>query len=126
MNLLTITGNLTREPELTEVNGKNGPAKRCQFSVAVNDRRIGTTDFVRVTVWGALAEVCAKYLTKGKKVGCYGRVTTSAWIGKDGKPRASLELKADAVEFLTPGDAESHEESHNDFTPVDDGEDLPF
>ena len=130
MNLLTIVGNLTREPELREVQGRSGMAKCCEFSVAVNDRRTNSTEFVSVTVWGALAEVCAKYLTTGKKVGCYGRAKAVAWMGKDGKPRAKLELKADSVEFLSSGsqaeatDEPKHDEQNPEMTVVD--EELPF
>ena len=108
MNKTTIIGNLTRDPELRSVSGRDGPVKVCDFTVAVN-RRNGRSnangqpeaDFFKVTVWRGLADVCAQYLAKGRKVAVYGPVSASAYMGNDGNPRASLEITADDVEFLS-------------------------
>lgn len=102
MNKLTIIGNLTADPELrTTPSG----VSVCTFTVAVN-RRSGKedrqTDFFRVTAWRQLGENCSRFLTKGRKVAVVGEVTARAFEGKDGSLRASLEVTADDVEFLTP------------------------
>lgn len=106
MNKLTIIGNLTRDPELRTVNGQEGPANVCDFTVAVN-RRSGNNgqneaDYFRVTAWRGLADNCKKYLAKGRKVAVVGPVSCRTYTGNDGVTRASLEVKADEVEFLTP------------------------
>ncbi len=112
MNKLTIIGNLTRDPELrTTPNGVNV----CDFTVAVNrrTRRDGQggqpeADFFRVSAWRALGENCAKFLSKGRKVCVIGPVSVRTYQGNDGVTRASLEVTADDVEFLSPrseGDA---------------------
>ena len=106
MNKLTIIGNLTRDPELRTVNGQDGPANVCDFTVAVN-RRGGNNgqneaDYFRVTAWRGLADNCKKYLAKGRKVAVIGPVSCRTYTGNDGATRASLEVKADEVEFLTP------------------------
>ena len=113
MNKTFIIGNLTRDPELRTVNGQDGPVNVCDFTVAVN-RKNGRNangqqeaDFFKVTAWRGLADVCAQYLAKGRKVSVIGPVTASAYIGNDGQARASLEIKADDVEFLTPKDQQS-------------------
>ena len=79
------------------------------FNVATNRRWTGQdgepqekTTWFRVTVWRKLAETCAQYLHKGSMVFVEGDVDTSAWTGQDGKPRATLELTARTVRFLTP------------------------
>ncbi len=104
MNKLFIIGNLTADPELrTTPNG----VSVCTMNVAVN-RRFNSangekqTDFFRVTAWRQLGETCARYLAKGRKISVIGEVTARAYAGKDGTPRASLELTADEIEFLSP------------------------
>ena len=81
----------------------------CSFSVAVNKRRQQQegqpqTDYFRVTAWRQLAEICAKYLDKGKKVCVIGSISLSTYIGNDGQNHASMEVSADDVEFLSPKD----------------------
>jgi len=104
MNKLTIIGNLTRDPELrTTSTGINV----CSFTVAVNRRRSANSnqpeaDFFRVSAWRQLGENCSRYLAKGRKVAVVGTVSASAYVGSDGQARASLEVNADDVEFLSP------------------------
>ena len=102
MNKLFIIGNLTRDPELRQ--NKDG-VPVCTFTVAVNRKRsqgvVEQTDFFRVTAWRGLAENCAKYLQKGRKVGVTGTVGISTYTGKDGMQHADLTVSADDVEFLT-------------------------
>ena len=106
MNRLTIIGNLVRDPELrTTPQGKNV----CSLDVAVNRRRRiegqPEADFFRVNAWNELANNCARYLAKGRKVAVTGSVSLSK-REKDGKFYASIEVYAEDVEFLSPKDAE--------------------
>ncbi len=103
MNKLTIIGNLTRDPEArTTQSGVNV----CSFTVAVNKRNkqnnTEEADFFRVTAWRQLADICGKFLQKGKKVCVIGPVGVSTYTGNDGNTRATLEVTADDVEFLSP------------------------
>ena len=141
MNKVFIVGNLTRDPELRST--RDGISV-CSFTVAVN-RRVRNAeagqpeaDFFRVTAWRQLGENCAKYLAKGRKVSVTGSVSASAYTAQDGTARASLEVTADDVEFLTPrgevGDMPAAPRAQapapaapqsNGFVQVDDDE-LPF
>ena len=136
MNKVFVIGNLTGDPELRST--REGVAV-CSFNVAVNrKKRSGTeqeADFFRVTAWRGLGETCAKYLSKGKKVSVVGQISASAYIGKDGQARASLELLAEDVEFLSAkSDAESDYvrqereaiQTESDGFEVIEGDDLPF
>ena len=106
MNRVTIIGNLTRDPELrTTPSG----ATVCSFTVAVNrrarrDAQNGQpeADFFRVSAWNQQAEVCNRYLSKGRKVAVVGPVSARAYQGNDGQIHASLEVMANEVEFLSP------------------------
>ncbi len=99
MNKLTIIGNLTRDPELrTTKTGVNV----CTFTVAVNPKGDGDPTFFRVTAWRGLADICSKFLQRGKKVAVVGSVGVSTYEAQDGGTRASLDVTADDVEFLSP------------------------
>lgn len=82
-------------------------------------------DFFRVTVWDKLAEIC-KSLTKGKKVAVIGAVSVSTYQAQDGSTRASLDVMANEVEFLSPKEQQKTESQKSDgFVEVED-DDLPF
>lgn len=129
MNRLTIIGNLVRDPELRTVgSGINV----CTFTVAVNRRKKAEgqpeADFFRVSAWRGLAETCSKYLAKGRKVAVVGSVSAQAYMGSDGTAKASLELTADDVEFLSSRNEQS--ETTTDvpagFVEVGGDEPMPF
>lgn len=130
MNKLTIIGNLTRAPELrTTQTGVNV----CSFTVAVNRRKTQNNqnpeaDFFRVNAWRGLADICARYLDKGKKVAVTGPVSVSTYQASDGSTRADMNVTADDVEFLSPVEHTAHADAQpapNGFQEAD-GEDLPF
>ena len=105
MNRLTIIGNLTRDPDQrTTPSG----ATVCSFTVAVNRRgrrdaqnNQPEADFFRVSAWNQLGETCARFLAKGRKVAVVGPVSIHTYQGNDGQTRASLEVMANEVEFLS-------------------------
>ena len=105
MNKLTIIGNLTRDPEL---RATAAGVNVCDFTVAVN-RRVRRdaqnnqpeADFFRVSAWRQLGENCAKFLAKGRKVCVVGPVSVRTYQASDGTTRASLEVTAEDVEFVS-------------------------
>lgn len=129
MNKLTIIGNLTKDPELRTTQSG---ISVCSFTVAVNRRRKPDqqqeTDYFRVTTWRERAELCGKWLVKGKKVAVTGPVSVSTYTGQDGKMYANLEVTADDIEFLTPAgntEPQGKVDSASGFTAVETDE-LPF
>lgn len=105
MNKAFIIGNLTRDPESRNVGDKTV----CNFTVAVNRRSVRAdsgepdADFFRVAAWGKTGESCQKYLSKGRKVCVIGRISARAYADRQsGEPKASLEIMAEDVEFLSP------------------------
>ncbi len=131
MNKIFIIGNLSRDPELRTTQSG---VPVCTFTVAVNRRRSAEAgkpeaDFFRVTTWRQLAENCARYLVKGKKVAVVGAVSLNTYNAKDGTTKASLEVNADEVEFLGGNRSDADDTGlkvPEGFTPVDPGSDLPF
>ena len=133
MNKLTIIGNLTRDPELRTTQ-QGIPV--CSFTVAVNRRKGEESDFFRVTAWRGLAETCARYLAKGRKVCVIGPVSASTYQTNTGETRVSLDQTAEDVEFLSSrGDQQETAYQNQErqaiqqeqgFTPVDMGDEIPF
>lgn len=131
MNKIFIIGNLCKDPESRSLpSGVN----LCTFTVAVNGRK-DEVSFFRVTTWRGLAENCQRFLAKGRKVAVVGAVSLNTYTAKDGTTKASLEVNADEVEFLSPrSDADdsglTYQQQQADqragFVQVDPGDVLPF
>jgi len=104
MNMLTIIGALTRDPE---TGTTDGGVNWCRFTVAARKRfhKDGEPDaeFVRVTAWRGLGDTCAKHLAKGRKVCVIGEPRAHAWTGQKGEARGQIEMNADEVEFIGSG-----------------------
>ena len=105
INVVVISGNLTRDPELRHTNGGTAILS---FGVAVNDRRRNPhtqewedhPNFVDCTMFGARAEALSRYLSKGTKVALSGKLRYSSWE-RDGQRRSKLEVIAEEIEFLS-------------------------
>ena len=109
---MVIVGNLGRDPEMRYT--PSGQAVT-NLNVATNRQytsnsgeRVKETTWFRVSVWGKQAEACNQYLRSGSKVLVEGRMTADkatggprVWTGNDGSPRASFEITAQTVRFLS-------------------------
>lgn len=117
MQRVFLIGNLTRDPELSEMQSG---ITVCRFSIAVNRRRTTEgeqqTDFFNVTVWRGLAENVARFCQKGNKVAVVGNLQIRQYEDRDGQKRTSVDVIADEVEFLTPKGNGSSDEG--DYVPA--------
>lgn len=101
-NAVTITGNMTREPELRFTPGGAAVAT---FGLAWNrrfqNRQSGEWEeqvsFFDVTCWNQLAENVAESLAKGSRVTVSGRLEQRSWETQDGERRSKVEVVADDV-----------------------------
>ena len=138
---LVLVGNLGRDPEMRYT--PQGTAVT-SFSMATS-RKYTTADgqqkeetlWFRVSVWGKQGETVNQYLTKGSKVLVEGSLVgdenggPKIWTGQDGKPRASFEVRANTVRFLSTkresaaGGGAPAPEGAAEEAPAS-GEDLPF
>jgi single-strand DNA-binding protein len=98
---VTITGNLTDDPELKHI--PNGSAV-ASFRVAVTARvrdgdtwRDGETSYFRVNAWRQLAEHVADSLAKGDRAVVVGRLKSRSWETPEGDKRTVVEIEADEV-----------------------------
>ena len=127
-----IVGNVGRDPEMRYT--QSGTAV-CDFSVAVNRRwtdnktneqREKTTWF-RISAWNRLAETCNQYVKKGMRILVTGEVDASAWVGQDGEARATLELTARDIKFLSSRDEDTgYSGGDQQSGPASELNDIPF
>jgi len=125
INVVVITGNLTRDPELRSTGGGT-PV--CDLRVAVNSRRkdgsgqwVDKPNYFDVTVWGAQGENCSNYLSKGRPVAVEGRLDWSEWEAKDGSgKRQAVRIVANSVQFLGSRDGSGGGDGNSSFSPSSD------
>ena len=99
MNNVSLIGNLATEVELREVGEEK---KVASFLLAVGrGGRDAGADFIGVSVWDRQGELCAEYLSKGRRVGIDGRLRSHTWE-EEGKRRDRVEVVAHRVDFLSP------------------------
>lgn len=147
MNVCSLVGNLTRDPELKTTGGGKSV---CTFSLACNRRTKSAdgrqeADFINIVVWEKTGEACARYLKKGSKCGVIGSIRTSTYE-YEGAKRYKVEVIAREVEFYKGGSGkqengsaqgrpaaqkqpeynpEPMDEGYDGYTEIDDDE-LPF
>ena len=98
---VTLTGNLTDDPELKHTGNGNMVAN---FRLAVTARvkdgdswRDGDTSYFRINVWRQLAEHVAESLSKGDRAVVIGRLKSRSWETPEGERRSVVEVEADEV-----------------------------
>jgi single-strand DNA-binding protein len=102
-----IIGNLTRDPESrTTPTGQTVTT----FTVATNrvwkdaqGQKQENSEYHPIVAWGKLAEICAQYLKKGRKVYIEGRLQTREWDSQDGTRKRRTEIVAENMIILDRG-----------------------
>jgi len=144
MNDVSLVGRLTKDIELKYIPSGTAVAK---FTLAV-DRGLSsqkkkeletkgkpTADFIRIVVWDKQAEHCAEYLGKGRLVAVSGSIRTSSKKNDDGSMIYYTDVNAYKIEFLDyASDVEDSKENKSkpdevdpdDFSSVEDDDDIPF
>ena len=106
MNNVVLIGRLARDPEMRYTTGQNQMAVTT-FTLAIDrPTRQGQekqADFIRVTVFGRMAENCDRYLAKGRQAAVQGRIQTGLYTNKDGQTVYTTDVVAGNVKFLGYG-----------------------
>lgn len=131
MNNTTLTGRLTRDPEVRYNTGANGNLSVAKYTLAVRRPRARqgepTADFIRCTAFGPKAAFAENYLAKGMKIEVSGNIRTGSYVNKNGQTVYTTELIVGDQEFAESmkKNAEvfaSSTESEHDFGDAE----LPF
>ena len=133
---ITLIGNLGKDPEM-RYTSSGQPVTT--FTMAVSrtwqnqeGQRQEKTTWFRVTAWRKLAETASQYLTKGSRVLVVGEVEEpQAYIDREGKPKASIEVTAQNIRFMsakgeTAMAAPAGNGTHTGEAPELRDEDIPF
>ena len=150
LNMVAIMGRLTADPELRHTTNS---IPVTTFTLAVNRSYVKQggerqTDFIDVVAWRNTAEFICRYFKKGQMMAVEGSIQTRTYTDKEGRYRKVFEILANNVYFTesrsssasatyeTKSDDYSDQEDNfnlsfssgdaDDFTVIDDDEDLPF
>lgn len=105
INKAILIGHLGDEVKMTHFD-ENSCVGR--FPIATNEsytnrqtgERVTTTEWHNIVVRNNLAKTCEKYLSKGDKVYCEGRIKTRQWE-QDGQKRYTTEIIVVNMTFLS-------------------------
>lgn len=119
INKVILIGHLGDEVKMHYFEGGNAIGR---FPLATNEtytnkqtgEKVTTTEWHNIVVRNKLAEICEKYLKKGDKVYCEGRIKTRQWQAEDGSKRYATEIHVIDMTFLsTKSDLNQNIESSN-------------
>ena len=104
VNKVILIGNLGKDPE---VRSTTTGQRVANFSLATSrswtgqdGQRQEKTEWHSIVVWGKLAEICEKYLVKGKQVYIEGRIETRSWQDKEGQTKYKTEIICEQMTML--------------------------
>ncbi len=141
VNKVIIVGRLGADPEVKAISAGTTVTR---LNIATSEAWTGKdgqkqerTEWHRVTVWGKLAEICGKHLSKGRQVYVEGRLQTRSWEDPQGQKRYATEIVANTVQFLGSGNQErsssasgNSAQDFQDFGPEptfdQSNDDIPF
>lgn len=135
LNKVMLIGHLGDEVKMHYFEGGNSIGR---FPVATNEsytnkqtgEKVTNTEWHNIVVRNKLAEICEKYLSKGDKIYCEGRLKTRQWE-QDGQKRYSTEIHVVDMTFLTTKKETTKSEVPVNKTqtvskPTEENDDLPF
>jgi single-strand DNA-binding protein len=106
INKVILIGHLGDEVKMHYFEGGNSIGR---FPIATNEsytnkqtgEKVTTTEWHNIVVRNKLAEICEKYLRKGDKIYCEGRIKTRQWEAEDGSKRYTTEIHVVDMTFLS-------------------------
>jgi len=102
-NKIVVVGNLTRDPEARSTTAGQPVAS---FGIATNrvwtnqeGEKQQSTEFHNVVAFGKLADICSRYLNKGRLVLIEGRIQTRSWQDQGGNKKYWTEIIAENMQM---------------------------
>jgi|SRR5690606_20942144 single-strand DNA-binding protein len=130
---MNIIGRVTKDAEVRTLSNER---QVVNFSIATNENfknkqgeRIEQTTYFDCSYW--ISTKVATLLTKGTLVELLGRVSTRAWIGNDGEPKAGLNFHTSQIKLHGSNRNSNIQTSktadkNKSITPQEKEDDLPF
>ena len=143
VNKVILIGYLGRDPEVRHLEGNTSVAT---FPLATTEtytnkqgQRVDQTEWHNIVAWRNLAEIAAKYLTKGKQVYIEGKIRSRSYDDKEGIKRYVTEIvaenmtllgkKEDSAEGASQTNSQSTQQKQDEILSSlhnDTADDLPF
>jgi len=104
VNKVILIGNLGEDPKVRHWEDKT----RATFSLATDEvykkdnEKVINTDWHNIVLWGKLAEIAEKHLSKGRKVYIEGKLSNNSYKDKDGNLKCSTEVVGKNILILSP------------------------
>jgi single-strand DNA-binding protein len=115
VNKVILVGNLGADPEIRHLESGS---KVANISIATsesytnrNGERVEQTEWHRVELWDRLADLCEKYLSKGRTVYIEGKIRTNEYQDKEGITRYDKRIRATNMTFVGGRNDEGSESS---------------
>ena len=132
LNKVLILGNLGKDPEIRQTQGGKSVAN---LTIATSEKwtddkgeRKEHTEWHRVIAWNKLADICGKYLKKGRSILVEGKLQTRKHL-KDGVAHYNTEIIAESIQFIGTGERPKDGTSVEvmaDAHEMDKFQDIPF
>jgi single-strand DNA-binding protein len=121
VNKVILVGNLTRNPELKQTtNGQSivtfGLATNREWVINGTEKK-SLAEYHNIAAWGTLAEICGKYLKKGKLVYIDGYLKTRSWDSPEGAKIFKTEIVATDMIMLDKKPQGEEEIAFSEFLP---------
>ena len=104
VNKVILVGNLGSDPE---VRSTPGGQRVANFRLATSRQWTGQdgqkqekTEWHSIVAWGKLADICERYLQKGKQIYVEGRLETRTWQDKEGQTKYKTEIICEQMQML--------------------------
>lgn len=123
VNKVILVGNLTRDPELKQTTGGQSIVT---FGLATNrewvsgSEKKSLAEYHNIAAWGTLAEICGKYLKKGKLIYIEGYLKTRSWDSPEGVKIFRTEIVATDMIMLDKRPQDDGDVDFSEFLPGDD------
>ena len=101
MNIVTLIGRLTKNPEIRYSQGENAMAI-ARFTLAVDKnfkKKDDKANFINCVAFGKIAETVEKHVFKGSKIAVIGEWTTGSYKNKDGNTVYTNDCNISKLEF---------------------------
>ena len=116
MNIVTLIGRLTKNPEIRYSQGENAMAI-ARFTLAVDKnfkKKDDKANFINCVAFDKIAETVEKHVFKGSKIAVIGEWTTGSYKNKDGNTVYTNDCNISKLEFC---DSKSQSNSQPQPTP---------
>lgn len=129
LNHCQFIGRLGRDVEL-RFSGQNDAVATFSLACGWKTKTKEGTEWINVTVFGKLAEICAEYLKKGSQVYVSGRMRSEKYTTKEGIEKTGTKIIADTMQMLG-GKSDGSKQAKANAEPEESNEpmlddDIPF